>query len=291
MSKKSFFLWLVVVIVFGVHLDYLNQRIVRMEGESKAMRGISSELFAMEYKMAAFQSILSHEAFSKGRKIHVFKSTQSTKNVDDALISNAPGQADRNWGAGPKIGAGYDGDGNIYRTLIRFNELKKAIPERTQIMAATVYLKQVDNGNKDDRALRETFNLMEVKKNWGEGNKIGLRASQGEVTWNAAAQSILNWRSPGCSARGADVNTDTMLATTGANVNEAGDGWVAFSFTPPGISRLEQLIYQQKESDYGFLIQLPDEAKKKNTFVSFHSSNDPTVFYRPYIEIIYIDDL
>ena len=290
MSKKLFFLWLILIIVFGVHLDSLSQRVLRMEAELKALRSIPTLLFSVESKTAALQNILSHEAFSKRRSVHVFRSAQNIDELEDALISNAPHQADYNWGAGLKIGAGYDGQGNIYRTLIRFNELKKAIPEGTQIMAATVYLKQHDNGSKDDHALMETFNLLEVEKKWGEGNKTGSHAEPGEVTWNAAAWDILNWRIPGCSARGADADTDTILATTGANINDAGDGWVAFSFTPAGIARLDQRIHNNNESDYGFLIKLADEElKKKNTFVSFHSSNDERPSNRPYIEIIYID--
>lgn len=289
MSKKSFFLWVIVVIVFGVQLDSLNQRIVRIEGELKAMRGISSELFAVKSKTAALQSILSHEDFAKGKRIHVFKSAQSVDDVDDALISNAPGQADHNWGASPTMGAGYDGHGNIYRTLIKFNELKKAIPENTQIMVATVYLKQVDNGRSDEGALRETFDLWGVEKKWGEGNKKKSRAQQGEVTWKAAMQDILNWRLPGCSDDGNDVKKNILMATTGPNVNNGGNDWVAFSFTPQGIARLEQRLRNKNESDDGFLIQFEDGVKKKMTFVSFYSSDDQTASYRPYIEIVYMD--
>lgn len=287
MSKKSFFLWLIAVIVFGVHLDHLNQQIVRIQTELKTLRGIPSTLFAVESKTAALQNLLLDENFSKGRDIHVFKSPQSVDDVDDALISNAPGQANRNWGGGPRIGAGYDGDGNIYRTLIRFNELKKAIPQEAQIMAVTIYMKQIDNDSKDNQALRERFDLWDVEKNWGEGNKPGSRASQGEATWNAAAEGILKWDLPGCSAR-SDVN-DTLMATTGPNVNGGGNDWVAFSFTPQGIARLEQRLRNKNKSDDGFLIQLEDGFKKKMTFVSFYSSDYQAAPDRPYIELIYMD--
>ena len=273
MSRKLFFLWLVMVVVFGVHLDSLSQRIVRTEIELKAMRGISSELFAVRSKTTAIQSILSHEDFTKRRRIRVFKSTQDVDGVDDALISNAPGQADYNWGASHRVGAGYDGNDNIYRTLIKFNEFKKAIPEGTEILAATVYLKQVDNGRDDEGALREIFELWEVEKNWGEGSKKKSRAEFGEVTWNAAT----------------DVKKNILMATTGPNVNDGGKDWVAFCFTPPGIVRLEQRLRNKTESDDGFLIQLENGLKKKNTFVSFYSSDDPSGSYRPYIEIIYMD--
>lgn len=290
MSKKSFFLWFLSIIVLGVHFDYLSQRIVLIEGELKAMRGISSELFAVKSKTAALQSILSNEDFAKGRRIYVFKSNQSGDDVDDALISNAPGQADYNWGANPRIGAGYDGKGNSYRTLIKFNELKKVITEKIQIVSVTIYLRQVDNGSNDDRALRETFELREVEKKWGEGDKIGSRAQQGEVTWKAAMQDVLNWRLPGCSDDGNDVKKNVLMATTGPNVNDGGNGWVAFSFTPAGISRLAQRLRNKNESDYGFLIQLEDGLNKKNTFVSFYSSDYQAAPDRPYIEVIYIDE-
>lgn len=289
MSKKPFFLWLMAVIVFGVHLDRLNQQIVRIETELKTLRDLPSALFSVESKTIVLQNVLSYESFFRGRKIHIFKSSRADKEVQDALISNARG-LNRNWGGGSRIGAGYDGDGNLYRTLIRFNELKKAIPKDTQIMAATIYLKQLDNGSEDDQSLRENFYLWEVKKNWGEGNKPGSRASEGEVTWNAAAEGILKWDLPGCSADGSDLRKDNLIAITGPNVNGGANGWVVFPFTPAGITKLERIIRHENESNDGFLIQSVDEEfKKKKTFVSFYSFDDPIASYRPYIEIIYID--
>lgn len=289
MSRKLFFLWLAVVVFFGIHLDSLNQRIVRIEEESKAMRDISSDLFAVRSKTVALQNILSDEDFAKGRRIYVFKSTQNGKEVEDTIISSAPGQANRNWGKDPRVGAGYDNVGNVYRTLIRFNGLKKAIPKKAKIIAATVYLKQADNDGKDNQALRESFDLWGVEKKWGEGNKSGSRASQGEATWNAAAEGLLKWDIPGCSAARSDVN-DTLVGGSGPNVNGGGNDWVAFSFIPPGITRLNTMIRNEDEPDYGFLIQLAGEQfKKKKTFVTFYSSDDPTVSDRPYIEVIYID--
>ena len=289
MSRKSFFLWIIAVIFFGIHLDYLSQRIVRIEGELKSMGGISSELFAVQSKIAMFQGILSQDNSAKAKRIHVFKSTQNADSVDDALISNAPGQADYNWGANPTMGVGYDGNDNSYRTLIKFNELKEVLPENIQIIAATLYLKQLDNDRNDDRALRETFELWEVEKKWGEGNKTGSRAQQGEVTWKAAAQGILNWNLPGCSDDGNDVHKYTLLATTGPNVNDGGNDWVAFSFTPPGMTRLERMLHNKNISNYGFLIQSEAGTNKKNTFVSFYSSDYQAAPQRPYIEIIYIE--
>ena len=289
MSKKFRILLIMVVVVFGIGLDYLSQRINRLENELKTTRDILMQLFTLESKVKTVQNILYQEGLPIDRKIQIFRSSQNKEAVSDATIANIPKETDFNWGGRDALEVGRDSSGNLYRILIKFNEIKKGIPKdiRPRILAATVYLKQQGNSAEENPAFKQVLNLYEIKKNWGEGNKIGAPASPGESSWIAAAQSQVNWEIPGCSGK-EDLDKILLVATTGATVNSAGDGWIGIHFTPEGIFKLQRLIHDPSVVDQGFLLQFQDDDTVKNNLMSLYSSEFSSVSDRPYIEIIYV---
>ncbi len=289
MPKKFRFLLIIVIIAWGVGLDYLSERIFRLETELRTTRDILSQLFTIESKLKVIQNILSQERFSSEGRIRIFRSSQSKEAISDTTIANIPKETDFNWGGNQVLEVGRHASGPLSCTLIKFNEIKELISKdpKAQILAATVYLKQEGNPAEETPALKQVLNLYKIKKKWGEGNKIGTSAGPGESSWIAAAQSQVSWEVPGCSGK---EDFDKMIvATTGATVNSTADGWIGLVFTPEGISRLQKLLRDPAAVDNGFLLQFQDGETAKNNFMSFYSSEFVTVSDRPYIEIIYAD--
>ena len=289
MPKKFIFLSIIVVIVFGVSLDYLSQRIFRLETELKPLRSLPSQNFFLQMRVKTLQSIISHEMFSGQGDIHAFKSSQDKEAIDDTFISEDTKTTNFNWGESGTLKIGRDHLGHLSRALIRFKEIKKALSLdlNRQILSAIVYLKQQPNFSQGLPALKQVLNLYEVKKNWGEGNKMGVPAAAGESTWNAAQKASLNWESPGCSGKD-DFDEVTLVATSGPTVNSFADGWVGFVFTKEGILELQQQLQSATSGDYSFLIQSQEE-DSPNSAVSFYSSESSTLNDHPYIEILYVD--
>lgn len=217
--------------------------------------------------------------------VSVFRSKQTSEAIDDARIGGMPYQKDFNWGKYKYIDIGQGKDANIYRTLIKFDQLKPGLLEGGKIIGAVMYLMVCNNARDNDKVLHDVADVYAVKKEWNEGNKESNKAGNGEVSWTMASEGNVSWSAPGAGDPDGDIFADP-IASSGPHINDHTDAWVPFYFNQNGIKHLQECVDNANNLCHGFLIMSRSEGKS-STHTTFWSSEYSVKKERPYLKIIY----
>lgn len=222
--------------------------------------------------------------------IKVFRTDTAPHSIEDVTIDGSELYKKSNWGRQSYISLGTGNRHNTRRSLMKFNSLTPHMMKGKKILAAVLYMMQVNSENlmESAGALNETVNVYAVRKGWTQGKSIDGDALPGYVSWISARAGQEDWASAGCSKENADFDP-ALLATSGPAVTFGAGQWVPVIFTPEGIGELQSLLEKDTAVNNGFLLKVKDESKG-NAMLSFNASEWKDEKLRPYLEIYYVDD-
>ena len=277
---------LVFIIIAGVLFDRQSDRINRLERELSRLRGIPLRLYQVENRTAFLYGKVVDYIDSSGHfRIVSWRSSSSPGFIKDALLSGRKGEVTLNWGEAPLLGAGVRKPHEIYRSVLEFPEFLQKVPSDAHILAATVYLRQQDNGLWDNGAANQMLSLHALRKPWQEVTGQGRPAHPGEVSWIFSGTGEAKWLRAGAGDPHEDYDAQPA-AITGRTVEKDWNDRVAFLFTEHGMRLLETWLQGPNRETFGFLLKAEREDQAQ-TFVTFLSSDAGDEFGRPLLEVIY----
>ncbi len=202
----------------------------------------------------------------------IYNITPSDDNV--MVASQAPPShwADRNWGAGPTVQAGYFNTAGVLgpvRSLLRFDVSGVSLPVGSQVTSIKLTFDVLTTSATN---VNHTLSLYQIDSNnaaWVEGSKQpAAAATTGESTWNRLAAPSTSWNGGGGLG---DVSNDagngfdsTALATlSGVNKNS---GTITFTFagTPASLTSLIQNWQANSGSDNAGILLVSDQESVTN---------------------------
>lgn len=168
--------------------------------------------------------------------------------ADTSIVQEQPGN---NYGHVERLYVGVAQEKNSH-ALVRFD--LSSIPATGQVVYATLSLQPTS-------LLGGSYELRRVLTAWGEGDKAGSPASQGEATWIAARTGESNWAVPG-GTLGTDFATTSSATATSAGASM----WFV-----PSSAELEEWR-QFPQNNFGWVLQKNLSSGQSSSRVSFYSS-------------------
>jgi len=257
---------------FGWRLEQLESRVIIAHSAYAYANLLHSQ---MNFTNPLIDERTSFDAILNNNGIFIFRTEQSPEMIDDARIGGMDSQKHFNWGKLKSIDIGRGNEENIYRSLIKFKQIKSGVLKGAKIIGAIMYLWVYDDAKDNDMAMNEVAEIYALRKEWGEG----------EVSWLMASEEQTPWTEPGANNSQSDISP-TILASSGPHINGHTDSRIPFYFSEAGIARLQEWIDGTSEPQHGFLISFNKEPRP-GTHITFFSSEYYKVSKRPYLKIYY----